>query len=482
MKKTTPLALLFLATATGLGLSTTLGAQKALDERRYVDLAICLDTSGSMRGLLDSARQSIWAIVNDLALAKPAPRLRIALLTFGNDGHSKANGWVRVDTGFTGDLDLVSEKLFALKTNGGTELVGRVLQASLEQLRWTSSSNALKLIVVAGNESADQDRMVDFRSQCKKAIPRGIMINSIYCGNPGDQLAPAWNMVAKLADGHFDTINQHGTVALQSPFDAQITSLSSALNTTYIPLGAAGARGNRNQIVQDGNAVHLNSQASAQRGQAKASGNYYCSWDLIDNLRRDWASGKLPVYFVQLPNFKAPQAKPNEENTGWPLCRESFTYVAINTPNTGMVVTIDIGEEKDIHPKNKQDIGRRMASTILNRTYGKNTPTSPICTASKTEGDKVVLFFEYAGSGLTARGGKLKSFAIAGADKKFVWADAVIEKRDGKDVVVVSSPAVKKPASVRYAWAWNPDRCNLYSKEGFPASPFRTDQWSYGLK
>ncbi|MDP6046139.1 MAG: sialate O-acetylesterase, partial [Phycisphaerae bacterium] len=140
------------------------------------------------------------------------------------------------------------------------------------------------------------------------------------------------------------------------------------------------------------------------------------------------------------------------------------------------------GEEKDIHPKNKQDIGRRMASTILNRTYGKNTPTSPICTASKTEGDKVVLFFEYAGSGLTARGGKLKSFAIAGADKKFVWADAVIEKRDGKDVVVVSSPAVKKPASVRYAWAWNPDRCNLYSKEGFPASPFRTDQWSYGLK
>ncbi len=204
--------------------------------------------------------------------------------------------------------------------------------------------------------------------------------------------------------------------------------------------------------------------------------------NLIDNLRRDWASGKLPVYFVQLPNFKAPQAKPNEENTGWPLCRESFTYVAINTPNTGMVVTIDIGEEKDIHPKNKQDIGRRMASTILNRTYGKNTPTSPICTASKTEGDKVVLFFEYAGSGLTARGGKLKSFAIAGADKKFVWADAVIEKRDGKDVVVVSSPAVKKPASVRYAWAWNPDRCNLYSKEGFPASPFRTDQWSYGLK
>jgi hypothetical protein len=316
MKKTAPLALLFLATATGLGLSTTLGAQKALDERRHVDLAICLDTSGSMRGLLDSARQSIWAIVNDLALAKPAPRLRIALLTFGNDGHSKANGWVRVDTGFTGDLDLVSEKLFALKTNGGTELVGRVLQASLEQLRWTSSSNALKLIVVAGNESADQDKMVDFRSQCKKAISRGIMINSIYCGNPGDQLAPVWNMVAKLADGHFDTINQHGTVALQSPFDAQITSLSAALNTTYIPLGADGARGNRNQIVQDGNASHLNSQASAQRCQAKASGNYYCSWDLVDNLR----TKKLKISEVKVTDLP--------ENMRKMTMKERVAYVA----------------------------------------------------------------------------------------------------------------------------------------------------------
>ena len=316
MNKNAPLALLFLATAAGLGLSTTLGAQKALDERRHVDLAICLDTSGSMRGLLDSARQSIWAIVNDLALAKPAPRLRIALLTFGNDGHSKANGWVRVDTGFTGDLDLVSEKLFALKTNGGTEFVGRVLQASLEQLRWTSSSNALKLIVVAGNEGADQDKMVDFRSQCKKAISRGIMINSIYCGNPGDQLAPAWSMVAKLADGHFDTINQHGTVALQSPFDAQITSLSTALNTTYIPLGAAGARGNQNQIVQDGNASHLNSQASAQRCQAKASGNYYCSWDLVDNLR----TKKLKISEVKVTDLP--------ENMRKMTMKERVAYVA----------------------------------------------------------------------------------------------------------------------------------------------------------
>ncbi|MHC5058412.1 MAG: sialate O-acetylesterase [Planctomycetota bacterium] len=204
--------------------------------------------------------------------------------------------------------------------------------------------------------------------------------------------------------------------------------------------------------------------------------------NLIRNWRKSWSAPELPFHFVQLPNFKEPQEEPNVEKGGWPLCRESFTDVALNVANTGMAVTIDIGDAKDIHPKNKQDVGRRLASVILNKTYGKGTPTSPLCTSSTIEGDKVVLSFEYTGSGLMARGGALRSFAIAGADRKFVWADAVIEKRGGRDVVVVSSPRVKAPASVRYAWAWNPSECNLYSREGMPASPFRTDTWPYGLK
>ncbi len=252
--------------------------------RRDIDLAICLDTSGSMRGLLDSARQSIWAIANDLALAKPMPNLRIALLTFGNDGHQAENGWVRVDTGFTQDLDLVSQKLFALTTNGGTELVGRVLQASLERLQWTNSADALKLIVVAGNESADQDKMVPFADQCRAAIGRGIMINSIYCGNPSDNIAPGWSQVAKLADGHFHAIDQHGTVALKTPFDAQMAGLSASLNGTYIPVGTAGQRGSANQTLQDSNAVQMNGKAATQRAQAKCTSNYFCSWDLVDAL------------------------------------------------------------------------------------------------------------------------------------------------------------------------------------------------------
>jgi len=140
---------------------------------------------------------------------------------------------------------------------------------------------------------------------------------------------------------------------------------------------------------------------------------------LIDNWRRDWQSNELPFYFVQLPNFKEPQTKPNEEKGGWPLCRESFLQVRLDTPYVGMAVTIDIGEADDIHPKNKQDIGRRLGSTILNETYGKKTLTSPVCVGHKIERDKVILSFDYTGSGLLAKGGKLESFAIAGADKNF---------------------------------------------------------------
>ena len=138
---------------------------------------------------------------------------------------------------------------------------------------------------------------------------------------------------------------------------------------------------------------------------------------------------------------------------------------------------IDLGEAKDIHPRNKQDVGKRMASTILNKTYGKKTPTTPFMKSYKIDGNKVIIYFDYKGSGLVAKDGKLKTFAIAGEDKKFIWADAEIVNKDGIDCIVVNSPAIKNPVAVRYAWANNPAECNLYSKEGFPASPFRTDTW-----
>jgi len=247
-----------------------------------IDLAICLDTSGSMSGLLNSAKQKLWDIVNDLAMAEPTPKLRVALLTYGNLGHEAENGWVSVDSDLTDDLDAISEKLFALSTNGGTEYVGRVLQYA-GQLDWHPSAGALKLIIVAGNESADQDREAPFRKMCAELISHGIMVNSIYCGPVHDSVAPGWMEVAGLAEGQFASIDQdNGTKVVVTPFDSELATLSTALNKTYLPFGARGQAGLANQAAQDANAQSLNSACSASRAVTKSRTLYFCSWDLVD--------------------------------------------------------------------------------------------------------------------------------------------------------------------------------------------------------
>lgn len=257
--------------------------------QRVVELAICLDTSGSMDGLIDAARQKLWSIVNDLALATPAPKLRVALITYGNTGHPAENGWVHVQTGFTEDLDKVSELLFGLTTNGGDEYVGRVVQTAVQELDWNLSDDALKIIFVAGNESADQDPKASFRDQCRAAIARGIMVNPIYCvyGSDAPDVASGWREIASLADGQYAAIDQqNGTVVIETPYDAALSMLSSAVNATYIPFGAQGQAGWANQMRQDANAQTLNTEAAAQRAQTKGGAMYHCSWDLVDACSR----------------------------------------------------------------------------------------------------------------------------------------------------------------------------------------------------
>jgi sialate O-acetylesterase len=193
---------------------------------------------------------------------------------------------------------------------------------------------------------------------------------------------------------------------------------------------------------------------------------------LIQCWREAWGQGDFYFYFVQLANFMAVQTDPNEASA-WAELREAQT-MTLSLPNTGMAVTIDIGEANDIHPKNKQDVGFRLAQWALAQIFKRDIVYSgPLYESMTVEGNKIRLRFKHVGSGLVARdGGELKGFAIAGEDRKFVWAKAQI---DG-DTVVVWADEVPKPVAVRYAWANNPV-CNLYNKEGFPASPFRTDDW-----
>ncbi|MHC4508673.1 MAG: sialate O-acetylesterase [Planctomycetota bacterium] len=192
---------------------------------------------------------------------------------------------------------------------------------------------------------------------------------------------------------------------------------------------------------------------------------------MITNWRQDWGQGDFPFLFVQLANFKEVKSGPGQSD--WAELREA-QLMTLALPNAGMAVIIDIGEADDIHPKNKQDVGRRLALWALAETYGQKLVYSgPIYTSMQAEGNRIILRFDHVGGGLAATGEEpLNGFAIAGADRKFVWADARI---DG-ETVVVSSENVSEPVAVRYAWADNPV-CNLGNKEGLPASPFRTDDW-----
>ncbi len=191
---------------------------------------------------------------------------------------------------------------------------------------------------------------------------------------------------------------------------------------------------------------------------------------MIQGWRKAWGQGDFPFLFVQLANYMAVKPEPGE--SCWAELREA-QMLTLNYLNTGMAVAIDIGDAQDIHPKNKQDVGKRLALWALAKTYGqKNLVFSgPLYKSMNMEGNKIRIRFEFADGGLTAKGNKPTGFAIAGKDKKFVWAEAKI---DG-DTVVVWSDKVPEPAAVRYAWADNPI-CNLYNQAGLPASPFRTDK------
>jgi len=183
---------------------------------------------------------------------------------------------------------------------------------------------------------------------------------------------------------------------------------------------------------------------------------------MIENWRTDWKLGDFPFYFVQIAPYKGQI----------PEIREAQLIALKNVPNSGMVVTTDIGDVNDIHPRNKQDVGKRLALWALAKTYGENKVvcSGPIYRAKRIEGNRIRLYFDYVGSGLLADGGELTHFTIAEEDKDFVPAKAVIEG----STIVVSSPNVTNPADVRFGWE-NSAEPNLFNREGLPASPFRTD-------
>ena len=265
-------------------------AEEAAETSR-IQMAILLDTSGSMSGLIGQAKSQLWKIVNEFINVRKngqRPTLEIALFEYGNSGLAADEGYIRMILAFTTDLDKVSEELFALTTNGGQEYCGWVIKDATEGLDWSTSADDYKVIFIAGNEPFTQGS-VNYADACKAAIEKGIIVNTIHCGSYDSGISGKWQDGALLADGSYMNIDQNREVVhIEAPQDAEIARLGTELNDTYIAYGTAGAEGLETQSEQDMNAKAAAPGSSVQRAVTKGSANYTnAAWDLVDGLKND---------------------------------------------------------------------------------------------------------------------------------------------------------------------------------------------------
>jgi hypothetical protein len=254
--------------------------------QRKIQVAILFDTSNSMDGLIDQAKSRIWTIVNDLSGLKhqgQTPTIEIALYDYGNSGLTAESNYIRRQIDLTTDLDVISEKLFGLRTNGGSEFCGAVIGASIEELKWTSHPQDLRMIYIAGNEPFNQGK-IDYKEVCKSAVQKDINVNTIYCGNYDQGVREFWFDGAKLGKGeYFNIDSDQQIVHINTPYDDQINAYNDSLNRTYYGYGAMGISGKMNQTTQDFNAVSESKSLKAERAIVKSKSNYTnASWDLID--------------------------------------------------------------------------------------------------------------------------------------------------------------------------------------------------------
>lgn len=259
---------------------------KTTQEKPLVQIAILLDTSGSMEGLIEQAKTQLWKIVNEMALAKKqgvGPKLEVALYEYGKSTIPESEGYLRMIVPLSEDLDRISEELFKLTTNGGDEYCGRVIQTAVKGLTWTASNKDLKIIFIAGNEPFTQGG-VDYRQSCKGAITQGIIVNTIFCGAYQLGIQTNWKDGADLADGSYMNIDQNQKIVhIPAPQDTRIVELGQSLNKTYVAYGQAGEASKVRQEAQDQNALGSSPAVMVERAKAKSSAQYSnVGWDLVD--------------------------------------------------------------------------------------------------------------------------------------------------------------------------------------------------------
>ncbi len=353
----------------------TLHTTKTDTNVRNIQVALLLDTSNSMDGLIDQAKAQLWEIVNELSYAKCGHykiQLQIALYEYGNDNLTASEGYVRQVLPFSDDLDEISKQLFALTTNGGEEYCGKVINTAIKQLDWKKSKDHLKLIFIAGNEPFTQGPL-DYKSVTTDALEKDITVNTIFCGNYDQGITSKWKDGAIRTQGEYSAINSNqATVHISTPYDDTILILNRKLNNTYIHYGNVGASKRAEQAKQDRNAQSYSKANAVSRSVSKSSGFYKNkNWDLVDAAKEeDFEIESIPT--AQLPD-SLQQKSPHELKA----------YIAKKS-----------AERKAIQAEIQTLNQKRMAHIKTQQSNGENPLEAALLNAIKKQGMKKAFTWE----------------------------------------------------------------------------------------
>jgi hypothetical protein len=267
--------------------SKTIKTSTPVNANPKIQVAILLDVSGSMDGLIEQAKAQLWNMVSVMGRArcnKVIPQIEIALYEYGRSTNNKADGYIKRISGFTNNLDLLSKDLFSLTTNGGDEFCGHVIYTSLKELQWDASPENYKVIFIAGNEDFLQGDVL-YTKACNEAKNKGVIVNTIYCGDSLQGIREHWNLNSECGNGSFTVIDQNEKAEeIPTPYDSIIFSLNEKLNGTYVAYGTAGAAYQETQANVDQLNFTMSKSAAVKRATVKSNAKLYknTTWDLVD--------------------------------------------------------------------------------------------------------------------------------------------------------------------------------------------------------
>ena len=344
-----------------------------------VQIAILLDTSSSMDGLIAQAKTQLWKIVNEMASSEKGshkPELQVSLFEYGNSRLSPGEGYVRQILPLTNDLDKISEQLFALTTSGGEEYCGTVIQNTVNNLQWDKHDDVYKTIFIAGNEPFTQGS-VDFREAVLKATQKGIMVNTVFCGNRQQGIATQWEAGAKLGNGEYFAIDQEAPVAfIAAPQDNDIQNLGSQLNQTFIPYGREGEASLKRQSIQDEVIGYSASPAASVERQLYKSKAQYSrgtsSWDIVSSVENKQSK----IEDLKEENLPKEMRKMSMEDrkkyVQKKLQERKELQEKINALNTARIKYIEQKQKESAEQGNKTTLDQAMISALRTQAGKKN--------------------------------------------------------------------------------------------------------------